>query len=89
MTGPLSVLELYRSTYNGPLLTLDAGVGKSTTQMARAIGQPLLKLGKLAYSTSPGDYFGFGLGYAPSLTDKCCCEIGCTITNTTGNEYGD
>jgi hypothetical protein len=23
------------------------------------------------------------------LTDKCCCEIGCTITNTTGNEYGD
>jgi hypothetical protein len=57
--------------------------------MARAIGQPLLKLGKTSYSTSADDYYGIGFGYSPSLTSYTCCEIGCIITNKTGNEYGD
>ena len=57
--------------------------------MPRAIGQPLIRLGKTSYSTTAGDYYGIGFGYAPTLTDKNCCEIGCIIGDKTGAEYGD
>ena len=87
--NPLSLLEINNTNYLGPLLTLDTGVGNATTQMPRAIGQPLIRLGKTSYSTTAGDYYGIGFGYAPILTDKNCCEIGCIITDKSGSEIGD
>ena len=87
--NPLSLLEIINTNYLGPLLTLDTGIGNATTQMPRAIGQPLIRLGKSSYSTTAGDYYGIGFGYASALTDKNCCEIGCIIGDKTGYEYGD
>ena len=89
-TNPLSKLEVIRTAYGGAVLTLDAGTaGCASVDMAREVGKPLLKLGKDAYSqTASGDYYGIGFGYSPSLTDKCCCEIGVQIANSAGNEYG-
>ena len=83
------LLDINTLSYTGALITLDTGVINSTTQMPRAIGQPLLKLGKTSYSTTPGDYYGIGLGYSPSSTSYTCCEVGCIITNKSNNEYGD
>jgi hypothetical protein len=88
-TSPLSLLELNSTNYTGALLTLDAGISSSTTQMARSIGRPLLKLGKTSFSTTAGDYYGIGFGFTPALTDNSCTEIGTIITNTSGNETGD
>jgi hypothetical protein len=88
-TSPLSLLELNSTNYTGALLTLDAGIASSTTQMARSIGRPLLKLGKTSFSTTAGDYYGIGFGFSPTLTDNSCAEIGTIITNTAGNETGD
>ena len=49
--NPLSLLEINNSFYNGPLLTIDSGSsGLNSTSMPRAIGQPMLKIGKSAYS---------------------------------------
>jgi hypothetical protein len=88
-TSPLSLLELNSTNYTGALLTLDAGISSSTTQMARSIGRPLLKLGKTSFSTTAGDYYGIGFGFSPALTDNSCTEIGTIITNTSGNDTGD
>ena len=88
-TSPLSLLELNSTNYTGALLTLDAGIASSTTQMARSIGKPLLKLGKTSFSTTAGDYYGIGFGFSPTLTDNSCAEIGTIITNTSGNDTGD
>ena len=87
--APLSLLEIITANYTGALLTLDAGVINSTTQMPRSIGRPLLKLGKTSYSTSAGDYYGIGFGISPTLSDYNCAEIGTIITSTTGLETGD
>jgi hypothetical protein len=57
--------------------------------MPRAIGQLLLKLGEISYSTSAGNFYGIGLGILISLASCTCCEIGTIITNKAGNEYGD
>ena len=55
--NPLSLLDINSTSYTGALLTLDAGiVGATGTQLPRAIGQPLLKLGKTSYSSTVGDY---------------------------------
>jgi hypothetical protein len=89
ITNPLSLFEIINNNYTGPLLTIDTGILNATTQMPRSIGQPMLKIGKNSYSTTAGDYYGIGFGYAPSLTDKNCCEIGCIITDKTGSETGD
>jgi hypothetical protein len=87
--APLSLFEIITANYTGALLTLDAGVVNSTTQMPRSIGRPLLKLGKTSYSTSAGDYYGIGFGVSPTLSDYNCAEIGTIITSTTGLETGD
>ena len=87
--APLSLLEIITANYTGALLTLDAGVVNSTTQMPRSIGRPLLKLGKTSYSTSAGDYYGIGFGISPTLSDYNCAEIGTIITSTAGLETGD
>jgi hypothetical protein len=87
--APLSLLEIITANYTGALLTLDAGVVNSTTQMPRNIGRPLLKLGKTSYSTSAGNYYGIGFGISPTLSDYNCAEIGTIITSTTGLETGD
>ena len=86
---PLSLLEIITANYAGALLTLDAGIVNSTTQMPRSIGRPLLKLGKTSVSTSAGDYYGIGFGISPTLSDYNCAEIGTIITSTTGLETGD
>ena len=82
-------LEINSPNYVSPLLTLDAGVANATTQMPRAIGKPLLRLGKTSFSTTAGDYYGIGFGYAPNTTDYNACEIGTFITDKSGNEIGD
>ena len=86
---PLSLMEIITANYTGALLTLDAGIVNSTTQMPRSIGRPLLKLGKTSVSTSAGDYYGIGFGNSPTLSDYNCAEIGTIITSTTGLETGD
>ena len=87
--APLSLMEIITANYTGALLTLDAGIVNSTTQMPRNIGRPLLKLGKTSVSTSAGDYYGIGFGISPTLSDYNCAEIGTIITSTTGLETGD
>ena len=87
--APLSLMEIITANYAGALLTLDAGIVNSTTQMPRNIGRPLLKLGKTSVSTSAGDYYGIGFGISPTLSDYNCAEIGTIITSTTGLETGD
>ena len=57
--------------------------------MPRAIGKPLMRLGKTSISTTPGDYYGIGFGFCGGLIDYQCCEIGCIITDNTGMEIGD
>jgi hypothetical protein len=86
---PLSLMEIITTNYTGALLTLDAGIVNSTTQMPRSIGRPLLKLGKTSVSISAGDYYGIGFGISPTLNDFNCAEIGTIITSTTGLETGD
>jgi hypothetical protein len=84
-TTPINLLELTKSSYTGALLSLDAGTVNNTVgAMARAIGKPLLKLGRGFYSSTAGDYYGIGFGYAPLALSNSCCEIGCIITNIAG-----
>ena len=87
--NPLSLLDINTTIYTGPILTLDAGIINATTQMARSIGKPLMKLGKTSYSTTAGDYYGIGFGYSPLPTDFNCAEIGVLITSVSGAETGD
>ncbi len=86
-TNPLSLLDINTTNYTGAILTLDAGIVNATTQMARSIGKPLMKLGKTSYSSTAGDYYGIGFGYSP--TDFNCAEIGVLITSVSGQETGD
>ena len=87
---PLSLLDINSTSFTGALLTLDAGIAGATgAQLPRAIGQPLIKLGKTSYSSTVGDYYGIGFGYSPALADKQCCEIGCVITDKSVSEIGD
>ncbi len=89
-TNPLSLLEITKDTYTGPILTLDVGsANDATLKLPRSIGNPMMKFGKGSYSSTANDYYGIGFGYAPTLTDKSCCEIGCIISNTTGNTRGN
>jgi hypothetical protein len=88
-TDPLSLLDINTTNYTGALLTLDAGIINATTQMARSIGKPLMKIGKTSYSTTAGDYYGIGFGYSPTSTDFNCAEIGTIITSIAGKETGD
>jgi hypothetical protein len=89
-TTPINLLELTKSTYTGALLSLDVGtIDNATGDMARAIGKPLLKLGRTFYSSTAGDYYGIGFGYAPLALSNSCCEIGVLITSKTGAETGD
>jgi len=87
--NPLSLLDINTTSYTGAILTLDAGIINATTQMARSIGKPLMKLGKTSYSTTAGDYYGIGFGYSPLPTDFNCAEIGVLITSVSGAETGD
>lgn len=87
--APLSLLEIITANYTGALLTLDAGIVNSTTQMPRSIGRPLLKLGKTSYSTSAGDYYGIGFGISQTLSDYNCAEIGTIITSVANNALGE
>jgi hypothetical protein len=83
-------LELTKSTWVSPLLSLDVGVvNAGDTVMTNGIGKPLLRLGRKFYSAVAGDYYGIGFGYAPFETSKSCCEIGTIITTMTGNTIGD
>ena len=85
-----TILDIYKSSYTGPLLCLDTGaVSAGAGVMPQAIGKPLLRLGKIGYSQTTGDYYGIGFGYAPLITDFNCAEIGTLITSTAGNETGD
>ena len=69
---------------------MDTGVvSAGAGVIPQSIGKPLLRLGKLGYSQTTGDYYGIGFGYAPAITDFNCAEIGTLITSTTGNETGD
>jgi len=69
---------------------LDTGiVSAGAGVIPQSIGKPLLRLGKLGYSQTTGDYYGIGFGYAPAITDFNCAEIGTLITSTAGNETGD
>jgi hypothetical protein len=88
-TDPLSLLDINATSYTGALLTLDAGVINATSQMARSIGKPLMKIGKTSYSTTAGDYYGIGFGYSPTSADYNCAEIGTIITSVAGKETGD
>ncbi|NDC55754.1 MAG: hypothetical protein EBZ69_02920 [Alphaproteobacteria bacterium] len=88
-TDPLSLLDINATNYTGALLTLDAGIINATTQMARSIGKPLMKIGKTSYSTTAGDYYGIGFGYSPTSSDFNCAEIGTIITSVAGKETGD
>jgi hypothetical protein len=88
-TDPLSLLDINATNYTGALLTLDAGIINATTQMARSIGKPLMKIGKTSYSTTAGDYYGIGFGYSPTSSDFNCAEIGTIITSVVGKETGD
>ena len=88
-TDPLSLLDINATSYTGALLTLDAGIINATTQMARSIGKPLMKIGKTSYSTTAGDYYGIGFGYSPTSSDFNCAEIGTIITSVAGKETGD
>ena len=88
-TTPTYSLDISQGFYKCPLLSIDAGIyGGNGTQNPRAIGQPLMKLGKSAW-TGAGDYYGMGFGYAIGITDCCACEIGCMITNSSSGEVGD
>ena len=83
-------LELNSTSYTTPGLIVDAGIpADSYLGVPKAIGKPLIKIGKSAYSTTAGDYYGIGFGYSPTITDYNCCEIGTLITDATGNKYGD
>ena len=91
---PSTILDIYKSSYTGALLSLDAGAEGDTsgTLNPRGIGKPLIKLGKKAWSNfggGTGDYYGIGFGYSPLLTDFQCVEIGTLITSTSGQETGD
>jgi hypothetical protein len=89
-TTPINLLELTKSTYTGALLSLDVGaVNAGAGVMPQAIGKPLLRLGRSAYSATAGDYYGIGFGWAPLALSNSCCEIGAIITSTAGNETGD
>ena len=89
-TTPINLLELTKSTYTGALLSLDVGIANDATgAMSRSIGKPLIKLGRNFYSSTVGDYYGMGFGYAPIALSNSCCEIGVLITSITGNETGD
>ena len=88
-TNPLSLLDINATNYTGAILTLDAGIINATSQMARSIGKPLMKIGKTSYSTTAGDYYGIGFGYSPTSADFNCAEIGTIITNVAGKETGD
>jgi hypothetical protein len=77
---PETSLDIYSETYTKALLVLDVGSSSSTSGMPRGIGNPLIKLGKYGYTTSSGDYYGIGFGYAPFTGNKQCCEIGCITT---------
>ena len=89
-TTPINLLELTKSTYTGALLSLDVGaVNAGAGVMPQAIGKPLLRLGRSAYSATTGDYYGIGFGWAPLALSNSCCEIGTIITSTAGNETGD
>ncbi len=69
---------------------MDTGVvSAGAGVIPQSIGKPLLRLGKLGYSQTTGDYYGIGFGYAPAITDFNCAEIGTLITSTAGNETGD
>ena len=85
----MSLLDINTTNYTGALLTLDAGIINATTQMARSIGKPLMKIGKTSFSTTAGDYYGIGFGYSPTSADYNCAEIGTIITSKTGAETGD
>jgi len=89
VTTPTALLELRNITYVSPLLIIDAGVSGIAVGAPRGIGQPLMRLGKMSYSNTPGDYYGMSLGYAPNPTDYACTEIGTIITDKTGAEVGD
>jgi hypothetical protein len=89
-TTPINLLELTKSSYTGAFLSIDAGIANDATgAMARAIGKPLIKLGRTFYSTTAGDYYGIGFGFAPLALSHSCCEIGVIITSIRGNETGD
>ena len=89
-TTPICLLELKQSIYTTPLLAIDAGgLNDSTNALPRGIGKPLLRLGGTSYSSTSGDYYGIGLGYAPLASSFACCEIGCLATGVTGNGIGD
>ena len=76
---PTYSLDISKGIYKCPLLCIDAGIyGGNGTQNPRAIGQPLMKLGKSVW-TGAGDYYGIGFGYAIGFTDCCACEIRCIL----------
>jgi hypothetical protein len=86
-------LEINNSNYTCPVLCLISGQeigyqGVFANTDLRAIGQPILGIGKRG-ATEVGDYYGIGLGYCPFPTNKYCCEIGCIITNNSSYEYRD
>jgi hypothetical protein len=88
-TTPVNLLELYKASYTGALLSLDVGtLNNGVDALPREIGKPLLRLGRTSYSQTSGDYYGIGFGYAPLALSNSFCEIGCIIQQVTGNETG-
>ena len=70
-------LEINNTNYTCPVLCLNSGQeigyqGGVGNTNPRAIGQPLLGLGKRG-ATAVGDYYGMGLGYCHLPTAKFCC----------------
>jgi len=81
------------TAYTAPVLVIDSGnAGNTTAGAPRGVGQPLIGVGSLSYTggAASGDYYGIGFGYTGGLASNYyAAEIGCMITNSTGNEIGD
>ena len=93
-----SSINVIRNSWTSSLLYLNAGiVNAGTNVMAQSIGKPLMRLGNRFYSSAAptsttGDYYGIGFGYAPTETSFSCCEIGMITTtknSSTGHGLGD
>ena len=89
-TIPSSSFEIIGNNivFNNPIFTIDS-YNNTNSSTPNAIGQPLLKIGKISKKTSINSYYGIGFGYSPLITDESPAEIGFLTTNIGGNTYGD
>lgn len=89
-TIPSSSFEIIGNNifFNNPVFTIDS-YNNTNISTPNAIGQPLLKIGKISKKTSINSYYGIGFGYSPLIIDESPAEIGFITTNIGGNTNGD